>query len=230
MTTPQVQPTGDIVLSGLRNLKMASLLQIVSSLLMGIPAIILIGAFMDAFFSLNPGAIIRTSIFWFFLLFAGIILAAISIYVFLLRSGNQFASQNPEKFSTPVKLIKIGYLGGAIAMLLGNLIIILGIAYIVISHRLEAFGIVGIATLVGLVLFGIGFLLSFIGFIGLMIYFFGLSDMFNSTLFLVAAIFTLISMFIPITGFVAWILVFIETDTLEKKLVSQPPPPPPPPI
>jgi MFS family permease len=225
MSTLQVQPTGDIVLSGLRNLKMASLLQIVSSLLMGIPAIILIGAFIDALFSLNPRAIIGTSIIWFVLLFAGIILAAISIYVFLLRSVNQFASQNPEKFSTPEKLIKIGYLGGAIAILLGNLIIILGIAYIVISHRLEAYGIVGIANLVGLVLFGIGFLLSFIGFIGLTMYFLGLQDMFNSTLFLVAAIFELL-----LLGFVAWILVFIETDSLEKKLVSQHPPPPPPPI
>jgi hypothetical protein len=226
MTTPQVQPTGDIVLSGLRNLKMASLLQIVSSLLIGIPALIFIGAL----FSLNLRAIMGVGIIWFVLLFAGVILALISVYVFLLRSVNQFASQNPEKFSTPEKLIKIGYLGGAIAMLLGNLIIILGIAYIVISHRLEAFGIVGIANLVGLVLFGIGFLLSFIGFIGLIMYFLGLKDMFNSTLFLVAAIFTLISMFIPITGFVAWILAFIETNTLESKLVSQPPPPPPPPI
>jgi hypothetical protein len=223
MTTPQVQPTGDIVLSGLRNLKMASLLQIVSSLLIGIPALIFIGAL----FSLNLRAIMGVGIIWFVLLFAGVILALISVYVFLLRSVNQFASQNPEKFSTPEKLIKIGYLGGAIVMSLGVLMIILGIAYIAISYRFEALGIVGTG---GLGLLGIGSLLSFIGFIGLIMYFLGLKDMLNSTLFLVAAIFTLISMFIPITGFVAWILAFIETNTLESKLVSQPPPPPPPPI
>jgi hypothetical protein len=230
MTTPQVQPTGDIVRSGLRNLKMASLLQIVSSLLTGISVLLLIGAFIGALFSLNPGAILGAGIIWFVLLFAGILLAAISIYVFLLRSVNQFASQNPEKFSTPEKLIKIGYFGGAIVMLLGVLIIILAMAYMLISKSFEALEAVDIATLGGYGLLGIGSLLSFIGFIGLIMYFLGLKDMFNSTLFLVAAIFELLSMFIPILGFVVWILVFIESDSLEKKLVSQPPPPPPPPI
>jgi hypothetical protein len=228
MAIPQVQPAGDTVLSGLRKLKMASLLQIVATVLVGVPALILMGSL----FSFNIRAIIAAGLLWFVLLFVGMILAIIGIYAFLLPSAKQFALQNPEKFSTPSKLMKIGYLGGAILMLLGLLIIIAGIASITMARSPEAalgsLAAMGTAILGGLALAGIGGILFIIGLIGVIIYFLGLKDMFNSTLFLVAAILLIISIFISIVGFVAWILVFIETNSLEKNPPPPPPPPPPP--
>ncbi|MEM4613964.1 MAG: hypothetical protein QXJ56_08445, partial [Ignisphaera sp.] len=72
----------------------------------------------------------------------------------------------------------------------------------------------------GLAIAVIGGILFLIGYIGNIIYFFKLKDVFNSTIFLVAAILLIIGIFIGITQFIAWILTFVETRSIESKISS----------
>lgn len=66
----------------------------------------------------------------------------------------------------------------------------------------------------------IGGILFLIGYIGNIIYFFKLRDVFNSSIFLVAAILLILGIFVGILQFIAWILIFIETKSIESKISS----------
>jgi len=108
------------VLNGLRELRAAALLQIAASILVGI------SGFMQLPFPFNfePLAVgLSRSVF----LVVAMMLAIISVYFYLLPSAEQFSLQKPEEFSTPSKLMRAGYLGGATLILLSNLIIIVGV-------------------------------------------------------------------------------------------------------
>jgi hypothetical protein len=152
-------------------------------------------------------------------LFIAMILAIISVYVYLLSSAEQFAPREPERFLTSSKLMRIGYLAGA------PLIIV------------AALGMIAYPP-VFLVLVAAGLILFFIGLVGIAMYFLGLRDIFNSTPFLIAAIlmitasvfmpilacaFELLAIFIimPIFGFAAWINAFIEAGSLEKRIALE---------
>ncbi|MEM2698660.1 MAG: DUF973 family protein, partial [Ignisphaera sp.] len=121
----------------------------------------------------------------------------------------QFATWRPTEFSTASKLLRIGYIWGVAVLILALLVIIAG----AVSLNLGiAFGGLAIAV--------IGGILFLIGYIGNIIYFFKLKDVFNSTIFLVAAILLIIGIFIGITQFIAWILAFVETRSIESKISS----------
>ena len=194
------------VLNGLRELRAAALLQIAASILVGI------SGFMQLPFPFNfePLAVgLSRSVF----LVVAMILAIISVYFYLLPSAEQFSLQKPEEFSTPSKLMRTGYLGGATLILLSNLIIIVGVTTTGGSGSLGT----NLAILGSLALAITGGIMLLAGLVGIIIYFLRLKDMFNSTPFLVTAILLAASVLIPV-GFMAWILAFAEASLLEKKI------------
>jgi hypothetical protein len=194
------------VLNGLRELRAAALLQIAASILVGI------SGFMQLPFPFNfePLAVgLSRSV----LLVVAMMLAIISVYFYLLPSAEQFSLQKPEEFSTPSKLMRAGYLGGATLILLSNLITIVGVTTMGSSGSLGT----NLAILGSLALAITGGIMLLAGLIGIIIYFLRLKDMFNSTPFLITAILLAASVLIPI-GFIAWILAFAEASLLEKKI------------
>ena len=126
---------------------------------------------------------------------AGAILALYAIFGKLLPSASKFSEYDPE-FSTSATLMKIGLIVGFILLIVGfaTVIILIGIPMIILAFIFLLIGLVGIAILC-----------------------FKLYSKFNSTIFLVAGILFIISIFVSILGFVAWILVYVEAGTLKEK-------------
>jgi len=126
---------------------------------------------------------------------AGAILALYAIFGKLLPSASKFSEYDPE-FSTSATLMKIGLIVGYILLIVGfaTVIRLIGIPMIILASIFLLIGLVGIAILC-----------------------FKLYSKFNSTIFLVAGILFIISVFVSILGFVAWILVYVEAGTLKEK-------------
>jgi len=223
LAAPQVEQQSTssargVVVDGLRKLKLAALLQIIAAILAGVSAIMLLELLGSLLFPV-PGhraigfrIIAIAGIWWIALAVVALILAIVGIYLYLLPSAKRFASWRSEEFSTPSQLMGIGYLWGAIVLLIALLIVAVG-----------AVSLTSGMVLGGAVLVIVGGILLLIGWIGNLIYFFRLRDAFNSTLFLVAAILLIISIFVPILGFIAWILTYVEADSLEKKIATEKP-------
>lgn len=252
MAAPQVvqqpQPTSvDVVVEGLRKLKTAALLQIVAEVL-GV-ALILVIAFTAVASILHfvTGGIQEAFLQWAILailvpliviVVAIIVLVIISIYAYLLPSAKRFAKWRPGEFSTPLTLLRIGYVWGAVVLLVALAIIFTGIGVGLAIGGLEA-GLLTIAVVVrvGLALVFIAIIMFFIGFVGNIVYLFRLSSVFHSTQFQVAAILTIVDIvlsalvIVPFIGFalsciesilsfIVWILIYIEAGSLEKKVLQ----------
>ena len=188
-------PARDIVVEALDKLRMASLLLIIATIMAAVASFSMLGAL----FTGNIIAALAGSAVVIVVAIIGFILVLVSVYGYLLPSVNQFATWKPEEFSTARTLIKVGYIAGPIIMIIG-----LATIFIVI----------------GLGLIVIGGILLLVGEIGVIILLFKLRDAFNSTLFLVAAILAIIGIFIPILDFIAWILVFIESNSVKSKVLA----------
>jgi hypothetical protein len=205
--SPQPQPPSykEEVLAALSKLKIASILLIIATLIASISSLTL----LSVIFTFNIAAIVATGLGTLAAALVGLILIIIAVYVFLLPSAKQFTKWKPAEFSTPSKLLRIGYIWGIVTLIIALLITIIGA---VTMNLLIVFSGIGIAI--------IGGILFLVGYIGNIVYFFKLKDAFNSTIFLVAAILLIIGIFIGITQFIAWILAFVETRAIENKITS----------
>jgi hypothetical protein len=205
--SPQPQPPSykEEVLAALSKLKIASILLIIATLIASISSLTL----LSVIFTFNIAAIVATGLGTLAAALVGLILIIIAVYVFLLPSAKQFTKWKPAEFSTPSKLLRIGYIWGIVTLIIALLIMIIGA---VTMNLLIVFSGIGIAI--------IGGILFLVGYIGNIVYFFKLKDAFNSTIFLVAAILLIIGIFIGITQFIAWILAFVETRAIENKITS----------
>jgi hypothetical protein len=188
-------PARDIVVEALDKLRMASLLLIIATIMVAVASFSMLGAlFTGNIFAVLAGgvAVIAVAII-------GFIIILVSVYGYLLPSVNQFATWRPQEFSTARTLIRVGYIAGPILMIIGlaTIFIVIGFALIVI-----------------------GGILLLVGEIGVIILLFKLRDAFNSTLFLVAAIFAILGIFIPLLDFIAWILVFVESGSVKSKILA----------
>ncbi|MEM2221094.1 MAG: DUF973 family protein [Ignisphaera sp.] len=193
------------VLSALSKLRIASLLLVIATLITVASSLSL----LTTLFTFNIVAMLTMGAGVLVAILIGLVLIVVGVYVFLLPSAKQFATWRPTEFSTASKLLRIGYIWGVAILILALLAIIAG----AVSLNLGiAFGGLAIAV--------IGGILFLIGYIGNIIYFFKLKDVFNSTIFLVAAILLIIGIFIGITQFIAWILAFVETRSIESKISS----------
>jgi len=227
--------TKDAVLSGLNMLRTSALLLIVTVLLLGVASV----ALMLLFFiptsvtvsgvvgginyfrevrHLSP-LVITAALSFLTVAIVAVILLLISIYFYLIPSAKQFTIWRPLDFSTPSKLMRLGYVGGALTLLTAFILLIIAVV--------SGFFVV---ALLGIVLVIAGFILLLIGRIGVIIFFFRLRDAFNSTLFLITAILLMISLvitFIPVISvstvvleLIAWVLVLIEVGSLRDKITS----------
>ena len=197
------------LVSGIRRLKDAALLLIIANILVGIGAIAAYAAIIPATFmgfmhrwgpagivvSIGAGAIAMIGI-----MVAGLILALIAVYTKLVPGSRDLAQHDPSNFETPHKLIKVGYIAGLI-------LTIVGIATLIV--------------LVGIPLVIVGIILLIIGVIGAAILLIRLHDVFDKTLLLVAGILLIIGIFIPLAGFVGWILAYIDLSSLARKLETE---------
>ncbi len=221
---PQAQPTA-LLIEGLGKLRTAALLFIISSLLTGLSfTLVLMGGGLG-----SPQALIAGGIGMFIALIIGAILGLIALFAFLIPAFSRLRDYNPGEFGTPSKLIKIGYAGGLILMIIGGILI-------------AAAAAMGAATLVfaGAGLIIVAAILLFIGLIGLIIGVFRLKGATGEGIFTAAGILFIIGIFISILQFIAWILVFVGAGSARNKLQrapaptapappAAPPPPPPPP-
>lgn len=193
------------VLSALSKLRIASLLLVIATLITVASSLSL----LTTLFTFNIVAMLTMGAGVLVAILIGLVLIVVGVYVFLLPSAKQFATWRPTEFSTASKLLRIGYIWGVAILILALLAIIAGAVSL---NPGIAFGGLAIAV--------IGGILFLIGYIGNIIYFFKLKDVFNSTIFLVAAILLIIGIFIGITQFIAWILAFVETRSIESKISS----------
>jgi len=160
-------------------------------------------------FAFSLEAILATGILGVVIMFIAVILAFIAVFAYLVPSAGDLAKWRPDEFSTPSKLMKIGYIGGLVLVIIAILLLIVAI---LAENVLMVLGALGLIVLGGI--------LAFIGWIGNLIYFFKLNGVFKESLFLIAGILLIISLFVGVTGFIAWILAFAGAGSVEKKIIS----------
>lgn len=139
----------------------------------------------------------------------GLIISLWGLY-FKFLSGVSSLAKSRQSYSLPALIIKIGYVGGAILMIIGIFILLpfLLIGLAVIS-LLSTF-----LTLLASVLF-------FIGLIGLILLSFYLYKDENEPLYLIAAIMMVISIVIGITFWIGLILLYIALGNSAEKIKMQ---------
>jgi len=166
---------------------------------------------MGTLLTLNLEAILAAvGLTWVITMFIAVILAFIAVFTYLVPSAGDLAEWRPDEFSTPSKLMKIGYIGGLALVVIAVLSLIVAVPA---EATLIVLGAIGLVILGGV--------LALIGWIGNIIYLFKLNGVFKETLFLVAAILLIISIFIAgVLAFIAWILIYVGAGSVEKKIVS----------
>ncbi len=153
----------------------------------------------------------------------GAILLLVSTYGYLLPAASAFAEYDRSRYGTVSTLLKVGYLGGLIALIAGIAIAIGGAAAL-----MPGFIIVGVIIII------IGAILFLVGEIGLILLMFKLHEETGDSVFMVAGILFIIGIFISFLAIVAWILVYVAAKP-EARPIRAPaysgsdilPPPPP---
>jgi hypothetical protein len=246
----------DVILNALNDLKKGSMAMMIAQILSLILTVILIATLLPLIYmyltaatapsaqtmpfrGLIAVAIITTGIFG----LASLIFTIYGIYLKFIPGSSKLKKWKDE-FSAPSTLMKIGYIGGLI-------LIVIGIAVMVILAitLLPAIGRGAFSTPMNLLrflspLFGglaitmIGGLLWLIGVIGMIILFFKLSSIFSETLLLVVAIVFIMAIIsgllaaIPFIGIfisiattllplIAWILAYIGIGNIIKRLSAK---------
>lgn len=207
-----------MVRRGLSKLKSAAAINIISTLLIGIAAGTLVlgghvGALMHA--AAAPNIALGSLIMAIAILLIGSILALVALFAFLIPAFSALREYKEDRFGTPAKLIKIGYIGGFILLIIGTLVMI-GIASSAAKVGAPALGSIFGVTAVII----IGAILLLIGQIGIIIGMFRLNDEFKTSSFLAAGILFIIGIFISILNFIGWILVFVGARSALNKVES----------
>ena len=198
--------------AGLERLRKAALLYLVSALLVGVGlSTLLIGG---ALFR-GPGAL-AGAVGTIAAALIGAILGLAALFALLIPAFSSLKEYDRSRFGTPSTLLKVGYGGGFALIFLAMLLLIAGISA-------KSAG----AVLGGLVLFGIGAILMFIGMIGIIIGMFRLKDVTGEGLFTAAGVLFIIAIFVSILALVAWILVYVAAGkALSRVSVGAPTAPP----
>jgi hypothetical protein len=202
-TYPQFSSGKDLVLSGVRKLKVAALMIVTSILLGSAPLLAVIGSL----FTFNVDVVVSVILSYIALVFVALILLLAAVYAFLLPSSRTMAVWRPEEFSTVYSLLVAGYAGGLVSTVIALIILVL-----------DAIGVTSgdpIVVLLVVLLLVLGIVLFIVGWIGNIAYFLKLRDVFNSSGFLVAGILLII----PLLSIISWILTYIEASSIEKKIL-----------
>ncbi|MEM2008117.1 MAG: DUF973 family protein [Ignisphaera sp.] len=197
-----------IAIEGLRKLRTGAIIFIVATLLVGATLIVAISAILATAFAEGETGVLMGLTTVLGLAIVGFILNLVGLFGFMIPGVSKLVKWN-EKFSTSSKLLKIGYGGGIVLLLIAIIIILAG-----------AFALNPGIILGGLALAVIGGIVLFIGYIGLIILSFKLNDIFKVTSLMVAGILFVIGIFVGILQFVAWILMFVGLGSAIEKLES----------
>jgi len=197
---------------GLEKLKKASLLYLISALLMGagLAAVVTGGLLFRGAGALAGAVGMLVAIL------IGAILGLVALFAFLISSFSSLREYDESRFGTPAKLLKIGYGGGFILIFIATLILVGGA--LAVSPGL---------MLGGLILFIIAGILLFIGLIGIILGMFKLKEVTGEGLFTAAGVLFIIGIFINILTFIAWIIVFVAAGRALSKVSAGPAAAPP---
>lgn len=138
-------------------------------------------------------------------------LSLYGIYGKIVPGAERLATAD-SRYSTAHSLLKIGYIGGLILLIIGVLTIVI---------------------VIGIFLIILGMIFLLIGKIGMAIMMFKLNEDYDESMMLIAGILFIIGIFIGFAEFIAWILVYLGIDSVIRKVEIrmqqyQPPPPPSP--
>lgn len=185
-------PQPDSLLEGLRMLKTSALLYIVSSLLVGASLVLI--PFAAPPFSTNVFMVFAAMAWVVVAGVIGAVLSLVALLVYLVPAFGRLERFDQASFGTPRRLVKTGYAGGLVAMILG-----LMAAFV---HPFLAFSMLLVAAL-----------LLLVGTIGIAVGMFRLDSKLGVREFLVAGVLFIVGLFIWVLMFVAWVMVFVGCST-----------------
>ncbi len=224
------------LLEGLRRLRTASILFIVSSLILGgsylllIPLVFSSLTYTSLSFSTNISSVnlcvakvslvsassqpypLMLLVISLSVMLLSVALSLVALFGFLIPSFSKLEEYDKSAFGTPATLVRVGYIAGFILLAVGFIFVLASVPFP---------GSYGLAMAVFLIIELVGFILRLIGYIGLAIGMFRLNDRLGEGTFLAAGILFIIGMFLPVLSFIGWILVLVGTGHAIDKLKSR---------
>ena len=198
------------VIESLSDLKIASILNMLSRLSIDI-SIIVLAIYRDISRThIHRAFLVLLSEIISIIIFIGIVLGLIAAYAFLVPAYEGLRAFKFNVFNTTYKLIKTGYLGGFALLLIGFIFVV---ASTLLYRTPNAF-VLGIALIV------LAVVLLAIGHIGLAIGSLRLSELFGEGKFTIVAILFLVGAFIILITPLAWILKYMALKTTISKVTS----------
>jgi MFS family permease len=190
------------------SMKRGALYLIIAWLLIGIGLMsVIAGSFTSLMLGFHGGKVLLVGslVAMAIVLIVGVIIALIGLWGNFIPGTKRLAEVRPE-FATSATLIQVGLFYGLIVMLIGALLV---------------FVLIGIPIII------VGFILLILGYIGLIILSFKLNETEKNALYLAAGVMFIISIFVGLAGFIAWILLYIALGESAKKAKQAPPTPAP---
>lgn len=199
----------DISIKAFTKMRQGLLLIFIGWLLFGLSLLfVFMGVFMvtDAWGDQQPRwvfpSIIGGLVLGVFALVIGFILSLMGFYLRFIPGVSDLSLVNPE-YSTPSKLIKVGYVGGLITILVGA-----------VSTPFLPF--------MGLGLFALGFILLILGHIGMVVLCLKLNNVERDSLYLISGILFIVSIFVPVLVVVGLILLYFALgDSIRRHALAQ---------
>ncbi len=183
-------PTGQVrskhFIDAMGKLKEAALLMIIGNILISIGAVSIFPAVITGFHGLTIGLISGA------VAIVGLIIILIALYMHVVPSFELLRSYKPRLYGTAATLVRIGYVWGAILLIIG---------------------IITLIIIIGAVMLIIGLILLLLGKIGIIIGMFQVNSEIGESMFLVAGILFLIGLFVPFLSFIGWIIVYTAADS-----------------
>lgn len=215
--TPNQQPALEKFSEGMGKLRTAALLLIIASIIASIIVIAALAIGFEALLDLmskylpfgqppSPsdlglsvlGMIMAPLVGLAVGILASLVLGLVAVYAYLLPAASRFAEFDRDRYGSVSTLLRVGYLGGPLALIAGIAVLVAGLI-----GRLPGF------VVVGAVIAFIGVILPIIGFTGLIIMVFRLKDDTGDSAFLAAGILFILGIILGLLDFFAWILVYV---------------------
>ncbi|MCS7121332.1 MAG: DUF973 family protein [Archaeoglobaceae archaeon] len=133
------------------------------------------------------------------LLIVGAIVILLGFYAKFIPGVSELARADAS-YSIASKLVRVGYVWGLVLIIVGAVLSLL---------------------LLGIPIFFLGILFLIVGFIGIVLLSFNLYSRERNTLYFVAAILFIVSIFVPVMGFLAWILLYAALGKTIKSYSAQ---------
>ncbi len=190
------------VIPALEEMRSGLLIALVGWILMGIGLVAIIFGLFTAMGPGMPWLFPLSLLVSIVLVILGDLVLLIGIYTRFVPGVRTLAHARPE-FGTASTLVRVGYVGGLILILVGAVLSI---------------------VLIGIPLFIIGLVLLLLGHIGVALLSFKMHDAYRNSLYLVAGILVLLSIVFPILAVITCILLYVALGDTIKELKSRPAP------